>query len=97
MTNTTATQSLHIGHVYPVARAFGFGEPAYENVTKSDTGVEFGATSFVKNDLRVTFLATDGIVDQVSIVRGESFVISADPDAPQVGLQALAGVDVFAR
>lgn len=96
MTNTTAKE-LHIGHVYPVARAFGFGEPVYENVTKSATGSEFGATSFVKDGLRVTFLATDGIVDGVSIVRGETFIISETADAPQIGLQALAGVVVFAR
>ena len=93
MTNTTA--ALHISHVYPVARAFGFGEPVQEESAALISGATYGITVFAKDGLEVTFYTTDGVVDEVGVARGQSFLATSESDAAQVGLQALAGVDVI--
>ena len=89
---TTTTAAVHISSVYPVARAFGFGEPSYETVSTAVTGTTFGATAFVKGDRRVIFYSTNGVVDEASVVEGKAFLCTAESDAPQIGLRGLAGV-----
>lgn len=91
MSKSTTT----IANVYPVARAFSFSEPVEDFATTSISGTIYAATVFTKDDLRVTFYTTDGVVDEVSIVRGETFCCTSMDDAVQVGLRALAGVDVI--
>ena len=87
--------TTNISHVYPVARAFGFGEPTAEVAIQLLDGSSYGRTVFVKDGLQVTFFSIDGEVGEVGVVKGESFLATAEADAFVTGIRALAGVDVL--
>ena len=91
------TTTVHISSVYPVARAFSFGEPTSERSFVGISGSEYGTSSFVKDGLKVDFHTTDGIVTEVSVslIGAEVFLATAEDDAAQIGLRALAGVEVL--
>lgn len=98
MTATTIPASIrpiHIGTVYPVARTLGWGEPVEESSFVGWEGGNYGKTVFVKDGVRVHFGSLEGIVDNVTVSRGQDFIATAQDDCAAIGLRALAGVDVI--